>query len=73
VRWLLTVPVGVDTDRLAAVVTSAGGSLRDDPPIPLDDDELVIFADGPRDLPSRLAEHDVPVHKVSPDSDFELY
>jgi hypothetical protein len=73
VRWLLTVPAGVDSDQLAAAVVSAGGHLRDDPPIPLGDDELVIFADGPRDLPSRLAEHDVPVHKVSPDSDFELY
>ena len=59
-RWLLTVPAGIDSDQLAAAVILAGGSLREDPPIPLDDDEWVIVADGPRDLPSRLAEHDVP-------------
>jgi hypothetical protein len=73
VRWLLTVRANVEREQLATSVEAAGGSLRDDPPIPLDNNELVFFADGPRDLPRRLAEHDAPVAKVSPDSDLELY
>lgn len=58
---------------MSNVEAARAATLRDDPPIPLDDDEWVFFAAGPRDLPSRLAEFDAPVRKVSPDSDLELY
>jgi hypothetical protein len=73
VRWLLTVPEGLDRQALAQAMTDVGGSLEDSPPIPLDEGEVVFFADGPPDLPTRLDEHTVTVHKVSPDSEPEPY
>lgn len=72
-RWLLTVPDSVDRDALARAMTVAGGSLDQDQPVPLDDDELVYFAEGPRDLPTRLGDQDAPVHKVSPQSEPQPY
>lgn len=72
-RWLITTPVDADLDDLRAELSALDGRLSDEPPIPLDDDEHVIGAEGPRDLPSKLASTDVPVTKVSPDSEFELY
>ncbi|HEU0042243.1 MAG TPA: hypothetical protein VFQ15_07835 [Jiangellaceae bacterium] len=72
-KWLLTVSADIDRGGVAAMLADAGGSLREDPAIPMDDDEVVFFAEGPHDLPQQLAEQDAPVLKVSPDSDVTLY
>lgn len=71
-RWLLTVPVTVDRQALAEEVTLAGGSLSDDCPIPLDEGDMVLFAEGPSDFPSRLGTAGL-VNRVSPESEQTPY
>ncbi len=71
-RWLITVHVDYDAAALSDAVAAAEGMLREEDPIPLGDDELALFADGPVDLPVRLqASSDVV--KVSPDSEPTAY
>ncbi|MEV0803766.1 MULTISPECIES: hypothetical protein [unclassified Kribbella] len=72
-RWLITVPADFDLDALAAAVTAAAGSLGDEEPIPLGDDELAVYAEGPADLPRTLHESISEVLKVSPNSEPEPY
>ncbi|MFV0459114.1 MAG: hypothetical protein ACK5MT_10170 [Actinomycetales bacterium] len=73
-RWLITVPLGTDLDVLAAAVQSARGSIRRDAdPIPLGEGEVVVFAEGPVDLPEHIESGDLPVLEVSPESDPEPY
>jgi len=66
-RWLITTPAEGDLDELRRAVAAQGGTVADDPPIPLGDGEQVVEADGPDDLPVRLRGHPA-VKKVSPDS-----
>jgi hypothetical protein len=73
VRWLITVPAEFDLDALAAAVSAADGALGDEEPIPLGDDELVVYAEGPEDLPRSLHDSTSEVLKVSPNSDPEPY
>jgi hypothetical protein len=72
VRWLITVPAGTDPEAVGAVVRSAAGTLRDVDPVPLGE-EVVLFAEGPVDLPQRLEAGDragLPL-RLNPDSEPE--
>lgn len=71
-RWLITTPQDGDLDELRKNVAEQGGTVADEPPIPLDRGEQVVEAEGPEDLPERLRGHR-DVCKVSPDSDIDLY
>jgi hypothetical protein len=72
-KWLVTVPAGINIKRVRAKLLALGCSADEyQEPIPLDNSELVIEVEGPRDLPKRTAgEHDIV--KVSPSSDLTLY
>ena len=72
-KWLVTIPAGLDIKRVRAKLSALGCSADDDQePIPLDNNEQVIEVEGPRDLPKRAArEHEI--LKVSPSSDLTLY
>jgi hypothetical protein len=72
VRWLITVPAGTDPDAVEALVRAAAGALRDVDPVPLGE-EVVLFAEGPVDLPQRLetgGHADLPL-RLNPDSEPE--
>lgn len=71
-KWLLTTPADVDLDSLRQEVEAAGAKLEDRDPVPLDQEEQVLYAEGPDDLHERLAKTSVPVrvHRSSP---MELY
>ena len=72
-KWLVTIPVGLDIKQLQAKLAALGCSAdKDLEPIPLDNSEQVIEVEGPRDLPKRAAaEHEI--LKVSPSSDLTLF
>jgi hypothetical protein len=66
-RWLITVSSDRDLEDLRTAVAAVGGTMADDPPIPLGAGEQVVEADGPDDLRDRLSAHPG-VMKVSPDT-----
>jgi hypothetical protein len=72
VKWLLTTRADADLDSLRQEVEAAGAKLEDRDPVPLDEEEQVLYAEGPDDLHDRLAKTSVPVrvHRSSP---MELY
>ena len=72
-QWLLTVPADVDLDELARRLIPLDAELSSEPPVPMGNDEQVLGATGPRDLPDRVREAGLPVSKVSPDSGMTLY
>ena len=72
-RWLITIPADFDLDALAEAVMAANGALGDEEPIPLGDDELAVYAEGPADLPRVLHNSTSEVVKVSPNSEPEPY
>ena len=61
-----------DLAKLRKDVEAEGGVVGDSPPVPLDPDEQVVEVEGPDDLPEKLTRHPA-VHKMSPDSDVELF
>jgi hypothetical protein len=72
VKWLLTTPADVDLQSLRQEVEAAGATLEDRDPVPLDQEEQVLYAEGPDDLRERLSKTNVSVrvHRSSP---MELY
>lgn len=70
-RWLLTVAADTDHDMLRKVVATAAGSLRDVDPVPMSDDEVVVFAEGPWDFPQRVDRQRLSLLRISPDSEPE--
>ncbi|MEU9862532.1 hypothetical protein AB0D99_16835 [Streptomyces sp. NPDC047971] len=70
-KWLLTVPAGTDLGDLATKLSGVGCTLLDSTPVPIGDDEMVVEAEGPEDLPTRVAGLGLPV-KVNPSSPFDL-
>ena len=66
-HWLITTSKEIDLAELRQAITAQGGTVGDDLPMSLGDEEQVVEADGPDDLPARLQEHPA-VLKVSPDS-----
>ena len=71
-KWLLTTPADVDLEKVRREVEGAGGKLEGRKPIPLSDNEQVLYAEGPEDLHRSLAETPTPM-RVSPSSEMELY
>jgi hypothetical protein len=72
-RWLITVRSGANLQSLGDAVAYAHGSLREIDPVPMGEDEVVVFAEGPSDLPQRLGDTGADVLQVSPDSEPEPY
>jgi hypothetical protein len=66
-RWLITTPVATDLDEVRREIVAQGGTVADDPPIPLDAGEQVVEAEGPDDLAARLRGHPA-ITSVSPDT-----
>jgi hypothetical protein len=71
-RWLLTVAPGVDRFSLQRELGPLEVVVAELPPTAVGS-EQVFEADGPGDLPARLAGHDGSVIAVHPDSDVEPY
>lgn len=71
-KWLLTIDADVGLEELRREVEAVGGKLESDAPVPLGDNEQVIYAEGPEDLHERLAAAPVSV-KVNPNSEMDLY
>jgi hypothetical protein len=71
-KWLLTTPAHVDLDTVRREVESVGGKLESDDPVPLGEDEQVLYADGPDDLPERLTATPTPI-KANPSSEMDLF
>jgi hypothetical protein len=71
-KWLLTTPVDADLESLRTEVEAAGAKLEEVDPVPLDEGEQVLYAEGPDDLHERLANASVPV-RAHPNSPMELY
>jgi hypothetical protein len=71
-RWLRTVVPGVDRCCLQGELGPLEVVVTDRAPTTLGD-EQVFEADGPDDLPARLAGHDGSVIAVHPDSDVGPY
>jgi hypothetical protein len=71
-KWLLTIPADADLDALQHELEAAGATLESEEPVPLDDQDQVLYAEGPEDLSERLSEADMPLH-VYPNSELELY
>lgn len=69
---MITTSQDGDLDQLRKNVADQGGTVADEPPVPLDRGEQVVEAEGPDDLPERLRGHRE-VRKVSPNSDIDLY
>ncbi|MER6342921.1 hypothetical protein ACWC10_01710 [Streptomyces sp. NPDC001595] len=70
-KWLLTVPAGMDLGDLAARLSAVGGTLLDVDPVPLGETEKVVQGEGPADLDTRVAGLGLPV-RVNPSSEFDL-
>jgi hypothetical protein len=71
-KWLLTTPANADLDSLQQELEAVGATLESQEPVPLDDDQQVLYADGPDDLSDRLSETNRSIH-VHPSSELELY
>jgi hypothetical protein len=71
-KWLLTVPADADLDTLEQELEAVGATVESQEPVPLHEDERVLYADGPEDLSERLSGTNMPV-QVYPSSDLELY
>ena len=71
-KWLLTTPADADLESLRQEVEAAGAKIEDRDPVPLEEKEQVLYAEGPDDLHERLSNTSVPV-KVHPDSPMEMF
>jgi hypothetical protein len=71
-KWLLTTPADLDLESLRQELKAAGATLESRDSVPLDQDEQVLYAEGPDDLHERLSNSGLPirVHRSSP---VELY
>ncbi len=72
-RWLICVATPTNLDALGEALRSAHGSMRDIDPVPMGPREVVVFVEGPPDLPARLEAAEVPVLHVSPDTEPQPY
>lgn len=72
-RWLIEVATTTDLYELGEAVRGAHGSMRDLDPVPMGSDEMVVFVEGPVDLPRLLDAANAPVLHVYPDSEPQTY
>lgn len=70
--WLVTFRSSVAPEEMRRVLEQSGCAADEVPPVPLDGGEHVVSAQGPPDLPQRLALQEGVV-KVSPNSSLTLY
>jgi hypothetical protein len=73
VKWLLTVPGAMDLAELRRTLAVHGVTVDTESRIPLDEDEVVVEADGTPELPAVLERAGLGAVKASPSSDLELY
>ena len=71
-KWLLTTATSIDTEAVERELEAAGGKLIPRAPVPLGEDEQVLYAEGPEDLHHVLRRSKLQI-KVSPSSKYELY
>lgn len=72
-RWLLTVGKDVDLDELRGQLAGLGSTVDTESLVPLDEGEQAVPAEGPADLPARLALAGIHEVKAYPDSELELH
>jgi hypothetical protein len=72
-KWLLTVSDDTDLDALARELLPFGCVLEDVEGVPMGEGDVVVFADGPDDLPDRLQGIETQVKSADPSSEFELH
>jgi hypothetical protein len=72
-RWLLTIGIDVDLEELTAELARLGSTVDPASPVPLDDEDVVVRAEGPEDLPKMLTQAGLGTVRAYPDSDLELY
>lgn len=72
-KWLLTVRVDVNLQRLADDLALLGFTVDLGSCVPLDSGEQVVEAEGPAELGATLERASVDVLKASPSSELELY
>jgi hypothetical protein len=71
-RWLLTVRRGLDRESLSMKLTGWKCHTRsDEEPVPLGDEEMTIFVEGPEGLPD-IVRGDDAVTGIFPNSDLQL-
>jgi hypothetical protein len=71
-KWLLTTATDIDTKAVERELEAVGGKLEGRDPVPLGEDEQVLYAEGPEDLRLALGQSKLRI-KVSPSSKYELY
>lgn len=72
-KWLLTTPADLDLDGVRQEVEAVGGKLEAREPVPLGENEQVLYAEGPEDLHERLKKATRLPIEASPNSDLKLY
>jgi hypothetical protein len=72
-KWLLTVPAGIDLGELSRALAAHGVTVDTASQIPLDAGDQVVEAEGPLELPSMLESAGLETVKASPSSELELY
>ncbi len=72
-KWLLTVPAGIDLGELRRALAGHGVTVDTASRIPLDAGEQVVEAEGPPELPTMLERAGLETVKASPSSELELY
>ncbi|MFC8914404.1 hypothetical protein ACFT5C_01410 [Streptomyces sp. NPDC057116] len=72
-KWLLTVLADTDIGVLARDLLAIGAIVEDEEPVPIGDHEMVVYVEGPQDLPSRLTETNVEVRGVDPNSELGFF
>lgn len=74
VRWLVTVDASAEDEQLLSELASVEAYLNiDRDPAPLPPDELILFVDGPRDLPDKIGPATPHLRAVYPDADRDLF
>ena len=72
-KWLLTVPAGIDLGDVVRALAEHGVTVDSGSKIPLDAGDHVVEAEGPPELQAMLARAGLDQVKASPSSDLELY
>ena len=72
-KWLLTVPAGIDLGELVRALADHGVTVDTGSAIPLDGGDHVVEAEGPTELQAMLERAGLEKVKASPSSELELY
>ncbi len=72
-KWLLTVEEDVDLEELRVQLEQLDSTVDTQAVVPLEDNDRVVPAEGPADLPARLRSAGIDGVTAYPDSELELY